>query len=99
MIRLSALIGHSAMNLSTFDPDTGARGGGAQSAALDPRGSKVLDMRGDMRGDLLGTIADLTIANDRIIGSIVMLDDYSLVGPRLQVIGSYAAVVSTETLA
>lgn len=83
------------MNLSTFDPDTGARGGGAQSAALDPRGSKVLDMR----GDLLGTIADLTIANDRIIGSIVMLDDYSLVGPRLQVIGSYAAVVSTETLA
>ncbi len=95
MIRLSALIGHSAMNLSTFDPDTGARGGGAQSAALDPRGSKVLDMR----GDLLGTIADLTIANDRIIGSIVMLDDYSLVGPRLQVIGSYAAVVSTETLA
>lgn len=95
MIRLSALIGHSAMNLSTFDPDTGARGGGAQSAALDPRGSKVLDMR----GDLLGTIADLTIANDRIIGSIVMLDDYSLVGPRLQVIGSYATVVSTETLA
>ena len=83
------------MNLSTFDPGPGARGGGAQSAALDPRGSKVLDMR----GDLLGTIADLTIANDRIIGSIVMLDDYSLVGPRLQVIGSYAAVVSTETLA
>lgn len=97
MIRLSALIGHSAMNLSTFDPDpdTGARGGGAQSAALDPRGSKVINMR----GDLLGIIADLTITNDRIIDSIVMLDDYSLVGPRLQVTGSYAAVVSTETLA
>jgi hypothetical protein len=82
------------MNLSTFDPDTGARGGGGGSA-LDPRGSKVLDMR----CDLLGTIAGLTITNDRIIGSIVMLGDYSLVGPRLQVIGSYAAVVSTETLA
>lgn len=66
--------------------------GGAQPVPTDPRGSRVLDMR----GDLLGTISDLMITNEGIIDAIVMHDGHSLQGSRLQVIGSYAAIVSTE---
>ena len=66
--------------------------GGAQPVPFDPRGSKVLDMH----GDLLGTIADLTITNEGIVDAILLHDGHSLHGLRLQVIGSYAAIVSIE---
>jgi sporulation protein YlmC with PRC-barrel domain len=56
----------------------------------DCRGLQVLDMNGDG----LGTIADLEIAADGTIETIVLHDKQTLAGSRLQVIGSYAAIVS-----
>ena len=73
----------------TFESVAGAPGG-AQPAPLDPRGSKVLDMH----GDLLGTISDLTITNEGIVDTILLHDGHSLSGSRLRVIGSYAAIVN-----
>ena len=67
--------------------------GGTPPVPTDPRGAKVLDLH----GDLLGTIADLTITDEGVGDTILLADGHSLHGSRLQVIGTYAAIVSTET--
>lgn len=76
----------------TYEPVTGKQGGG-QPVPVDPRGSRVLDMH----GDLLGTISDLTITNDGVVDVILLNDGHSLHGTRLRVLGTYAAIVSIET--
>lgn len=76
----------------TYDPVAGALGG-AQPPPSDPRGSKVLDLH----GDVLGTIADLTITDAGVVESILLRDGHALHGSRLRVIGAYAAIVSVET--
>ena len=75
-----------------YDPVAGAIGG-AQPVPVDPRGSKVLDLH----GDLLGTISDLAITNEGVVDAILLNDGHSLHGSRLRVIGSYAAIVSIDT--
>jgi hypothetical protein len=76
----------------TYEPVAGALGG-AQPVAVDPRGSRVLDLH----GDLLGTISDLTITNEGVVDTILLNDGHSLHGSRLLVLGTYAAIVSVET--
>lgn len=80
----------------TYEATAGAGAGTTASPALppplDPRGSKVLDQH----GDLLGTIADLTITDEGLVDTILLDDGHALSGSRLRVIGSYAAIVSTE---
>lgn len=76
----------------TYEPVTGKQGRG-QPVPVDPRGSRVLDMH----GDLLGTISDLTITNDGVVDVILLNDGHSLHGTRLRVLGTYAAIVSIET--
>lgn len=76
----------------TYDPIAGAHGG-PQPPAIDPRGSRVLDLH----GDLLGTISDLTITDAGVVSAILLRDGHTLAGDRLQVIGSYAAIVSCGT--
>jgi hypothetical protein len=76
----------------TYGPADGAIGG-AQPVPVDPRGSRVLDLH----GDLLGTISDLTITNEGVVDSILLNDGHSLHGSRLRVIGSYAAIVTIDT--
>lgn len=66
--------------------------GVAQPAPTDPRGTNVLDLH----GDLLGTIADLTVTNDGLIEAILLKDGHTLRGGRLQALGTYAAVVTPE---
>ena len=79
-------------DLVTYEPVAGEHGG-AQPVPVDPRGSRVLDMH----GDLLGTLADLTITNEGVVEVILLNDGYSLHGTRLRALGTYAAIVSTET--
>ena len=67
--------------------------GGPQPVPIDPRGSRVLDLH----GDLVGTISDLTITNEGVVDAILLNDGHSLHGSRLQVLGTYAAIVSIET--
>lgn len=75
----------------TFDRAAGAHGG-AQPVPTDPRGSRVLDLH----GDLLGSIVDLTITDIGTIDSVQLQGGHSLRGSRLLVVGSYAAIVTTE---
>ena len=78
----------------TFQPESGTASQlRPQPAPLDPRGSKILDLH----GYLLGRLSDLTITDEGIIDSILLNDGHSLHGSRLQVIGSYAAIVGIET--
>jgi hypothetical protein len=51
----------------------------------------------DMHGDLLGTIADMSVTDDGMIDTIVLRDGHSLHGSRLRVVGTYAAIVNLET--
>jgi hypothetical protein len=76
----------------TFDRVAGALGG-AQPVPTDPRGSKVLDVH----GDLLGSIADLTITDDGAVDAIQLRGGHAIRGSRLLVIGSYAAIVTIES--
>ena len=76
----------------TYEPADGASGG-PQPVPVDPRGSRVLDLH----GDLLGTISDLTITNEGVVDAILLNDGHSLRGSRLRVIGSYAAIVTIDT--
>jgi len=76
----------------TYEPADGASGG-PQPVPVDPRGSPVLDLH----GDLLGTISDLTITNEGVVDAILLNDGHSLHGSRLRVIGSYAAIVTIDT--
>jgi hypothetical protein len=76
----------------TFDAAAG-RLGGPQPVPIDPRGSKVLDLH----GDLIGTISDLTITDAGIVDSLLLESGHSVRGARLHVIGSHAAIVDVET--
>jgi len=78
----------------TYEP-TGTVVGSALPTPTDPRGSMVLDRHGDG----LGTITDMTITGDGVIDTIMLDDGHALHGSRLQVIGSYAAIVSVEPTA
>ena len=49
-----------------------------------------------MNGGHLETISDLTITDDGIVDRILLHGGHSLHGSRLHVIGSYAAIISTE---
>lgn len=75
----------------TYDPTAGDHAGLIPTRG-DARGSRVLDTR----GDLLGKITDLTITDDGFVDSIQLDGGHSLHGSRLEVIGSYAAIVSAE---
>jgi sporulation protein YlmC with PRC-barrel domain len=75
----------------TFDADRLDEGDRA-ARGIDPRGSRVLDIH----GDLLGTISDLGIAADGAIETIVLDAGRSVPGARLQALGAYAAVLSDE---
>lgn len=87
----AAAIRGFAGDVVTFESSPGTPGGSKPTQA-DARGSKVLDAH----GDLLGTIADLTITDDGTIDTIQLVGGHSLHGSRLQVIGSHAAIVSAE---
>lgn len=87
-----------AATVRGFDGDAVTYQGGTAHPAttlptpLDPRGSRVLDRH----GDLLGTISDLTITDEGVVDTIVLHGGHAVPGSRLQVIGSYAAIVSVE---
>jgi hypothetical protein len=74
-----------------FDPVAGALGG-PQPVPIDPRGSLVLDLHGDR----LGSISDMTITDAGMVDTILLEGGHSVRGARLQVIGSYAAIISTD---
>jgi len=55
-------------------------------------GARVLDVRGDE----LGTIADIAIEADGAITELILADGQQIEGSRLTVIGSWAAIVTVE---
>ncbi len=65
---------------------------GSHPLPLDPRGSRVIDLHGDQ----IGTLADLTISDEGIVDTIVLVGGHALHGSRLRAIGSYAAIVDVE---
>ncbi len=75
----------------TYEPTVAAEGS-VQPTPIDPRGSKVLDRH----GDCLGTIKDLTITSEGVVEAVLLDDGHALHGSRLQVIGSYAAIVRVD---
>lgn len=74
----------------TFDDNTAPTT--PATPAGDPRGSKILDMN----GDIIGVIADLTITADGTIDSIIVSSGQALAGDRLRAIGTYAAIVAAS---
>jgi len=72
--------------------DEQATSSGADIAALDPRGMRVLDMSGDGRG----TIDDLAISATGTIESLLLSTGEAVPGTRLRAIGSYAAVLTGD---
>lgn len=65
------------------------------AAPGDPRGARVLDLHGDR----LGTLTDLAITGDGFVEELMLDGGRSVPGARLQVIGSYAAIVDNEAAA
>jgi hypothetical protein len=76
----------------TYDEQAEGGSGNVAAFTLDPRGSRVLDMNGDG----FGQIADLAITDTGEIETIVLSTGDSIPGSRLQVIGSYAAVLNVD---
>ena len=72
----------------TYDESRGY----GDSPTIDPRGILVLDMHGDSCGHL----ADLGLAADGEIETLVLDSGDTLPGSRLRVIGSYAAVLGVD---
>ncbi len=80
-----------AGDVLTYD-DLFANHSGGGSAATDPRGTRVIDMH----GDLLGVIADLTLSGAGRVENIVLDTGDTVAGERLRVIGSYAAIITVD---
>jgi len=75
----------------TFDETVG-NAGLSPVATGDPRGRLVLDTNGDG----LGSIVDLVLTGDGDVETVVLTDDRTVPGPRLKVIGSFAAIVGGD---